>query len=79
MFIQSVGFGNPHMALVIAEACGRFGNSLPFNAHGMLHPPLVQLSEYLVLDGPGKGWAQRVLFADGQEDSLKKALTVAIG
>ena len=60
LFLQGVGHGNPSMSLALAEAAGRYGHVMfPSN----LHPPAVQLSQYLLEKGPGKGWASRVFYS----------------
>lgn len=66
------------MSLVVAEACGKFGNILPFESHGVVHPPLVQLSEHLITTGPGRGWAKRVYFAEDTTDALEEAIQMAV-
>ena len=48
------------MSLALAEAAGRYGHVMfPSN----LHPPAVQLSQYLLEKGPGRGWANRVFYS----------------
>ena len=55
-----MGHGNPSMSLALAEAAGRYGHVMfPSN----LHPPAVQLSQYLLEKGPGRGWASRVFYS----------------
>jgi hypothetical protein len=51
------------MSLALAEAAGRYGHVMfPSN----LHPPAVQLSQYLLEKGPGRGWANRVFYSGTQ-------------
>ena len=52
------------MSLALAEAAGRYGHVMfPSN----LHPPAVQLAQYLLEKGPGRNWAQRVFYSgDGK-------------
>jgi adenosylmethionine-8-amino-7-oxononanoate aminotransferase len=58
--LKGVGHGNPSMSMAIAEAAGRYGHVMfPSN----LHPPAVQLAQYLLEKGPGKGWANRVFYS----------------
>ena len=58
------------MSLALAEAAGRYGHVMfPSN----LHPPAVQLAQYLLEKGPGKGWAQRVFYS-GNHDFLLQCL-----
>lgn len=48
------------MSVALAEAAGRYGHVMfPSN----LHPPAVQLAQYLLEKGPGRGWAQRVFYS----------------
>lgn len=48
------------MSLALAEAAGRYGHVMfPSN----LHPPAVQLAQYLLEKGPGVGWANRVFYS----------------
>ena len=48
------------MSLALAEAAGRYGHVMfPSN----LHPPAVQLAQYLLEKGPGAGWADRVFYS----------------
>jgi bifunctional dethiobiotin synthetase / adenosylmethionine---8-amino-7-oxononanoate aminotransferase len=57
---KGVGHGNPSMSMALAEAAGRYGHVMfPSN----LHPPAVQLAQYLLEKGPGKGWANRVFYS----------------
>lgn len=54
------------MSLALAEAAGRYGHVMfPSN----LHPPAVQLAQYLLEKGPGKGWAQRVFYSGNHDFS----------
>jgi bifunctional dethiobiotin synthetase / adenosylmethionine---8-amino-7-oxononanoate aminotransferase len=58
--LKGVGHGNPSMSMALAEAAGRYGHVMfPSN----LHPPAVQLAQYLLEKGPGKGWANRVFYS----------------
>jgi bifunctional dethiobiotin synthetase / adenosylmethionine---8-amino-7-oxononanoate aminotransferase len=77
MWVQRVGYGNPHMSMAIAEACGRYGGGSAFAQQDLLHPPLAMLSEQLVRHGPGKHWAERILYTETEEDAIRKALTIA--
>jgi bifunctional dethiobiotin synthetase / adenosylmethionine---8-amino-7-oxononanoate aminotransferase len=71
---QAIGHGDSLMSIAIAEAAGRYGHVLfPRN----LHPPVVQLSRYLIERGPGKGWAQRVFFSDNGSSAMEIALKMA--
>ena len=48
------------MSMALAEAAGRYGHVMfPSN----LHPPAVQLAQYLLEKGPGLGWANRVFYS----------------
>ena len=48
------------MSLALAEAAGRYGHVMfPSN----LHPPAVQLAQYLLDRGPGRNWAKRVFYS----------------
>jgi dethiobiotin synthetase/adenosylmethionine--8-amino-7-oxononanoate aminotransferase len=45
------------MSIALGEASGRYGHVMfPQN----LHPPAVQLASYMVNEGPGRGWADKV-------------------
>ena len=58
--LQGVGHGNPSMSMALAEAAGRYGHVMfPSN----LHPPAVQLAQYLLEKGPGRDWADRVFYS----------------
>ena len=72
---QAVGHGHPSMALAIAEAAGRYGHVLfPSN----LHPPVAQLSRYLLQRGPGRGWAARVFYSDDGSTGMEIAIKMAL-
>eukprot|EP00981_Chlorochromonas_danica_P006534 scaffold1420_cov182-Ochromonas_danica.AAC.12 len=71
---QGIGHGHGSMALAIGEASGRYGHlCFPLT----LHPPVVALSRFMVERGPGKGWAQRVFYADSGASSIDIALKMA--
>lgn len=58
--MKGIGHGHPSMSLALAEAAGRYGHVMfPSN----LHPPAVQLAQYLLEKGPGQGWADRVFYS----------------
>jgi dethiobiotin synthetase/adenosylmethionine--8-amino-7-oxononanoate aminotransferase len=72
---QGVGHGNPAMSLAIAEAAGRYGHVMfPSN----LHPPAVQLAEYLLEKGPGRDWAHRVFYSDDGSTGMEVAIKMAM-
>jgi dethiobiotin synthetase/adenosylmethionine--8-amino-7-oxononanoate aminotransferase len=72
---QGIGHGNPFMSLAIAEAAGRFGHVMfPSN----LHPPAVQLAQYLLEKGPGRDWAQRVFYSDDGSTGMEVAIKMAM-
>lgn len=71
---QAVGHGNSSVSLAIAEAAGRYGHVLfPRN----LHAPSVQLARYMLEQGPGSGWAERVFYADNGSSAMEIALKMA--
>ena len=56
------------MSLALAEAAGRYGHVMfPSN----LHPPAVQLSQYLLEKGPGRDWASRVFYSGKEYNFIK--------
>jgi dethiobiotin synthetase/adenosylmethionine--8-amino-7-oxononanoate aminotransferase len=62
------------MTLAIAEAAGRYGHVLaPTN----LHLPVVQLTRYLLEEGPGQGWAARVFYSDDGSTGMEVAIKMA--
>ncbi len=62
------------MSIAIGEAAGRYGHVIfPRN----LHPPVVQLSRYLVEKGPGTGWAERVFYSDNGSTAMEIAMKMA--
>jgi dethiobiotin synthetase/adenosylmethionine--8-amino-7-oxononanoate aminotransferase len=72
---QGVGHGNPSMSLAIAEAAGRYGHVMfPSN----LHPPAVQLAQYLLEKGPGRDWAKRVFYSDDGSTGMEVAIKMAL-
>ncbi|MCL4419324.1 aminotransferase class III-fold pyridoxal phosphate-dependent enzyme, partial [Patescibacteria group bacterium] len=71
---QAVGHGHSSMSVAIAEACGRYGHVIfPRN----LHPPVVQLSRYMIEKGPGKDWAQRIFYSDNGSTAMEIAMKLA--
>ena len=72
---QAIGHGNSAMALAIGEAAGRYGHIL---APKNLHPTMVKLSQYLVEEGPGKGWGARVFFTDNGSTGMEVAIKMAL-
>ncbi|SCV73356.1 BQ2448_7282 [Microbotryum intermedium] len=71
---QALGHSNPTLALAAAQAAGRYGHVLFPSA---TNEPSLRLAENLV-QGVGKGWAERVFYSDdgstGMEVGLKMAL-----
>ena len=63
------------MALAIGEAAGRYGHIL---APKNLHPTMIKLSQYLVEEGPGKGWGARVFFTDNGSTGMEVAIKMAL-
>jgi dethiobiotin synthetase/adenosylmethionine--8-amino-7-oxononanoate aminotransferase len=67
------GHGNPTVAAAVAHAVGRYGHVL---FPGQAHAPAAQLCE-LLLDGVGRGWADRVFFSDNGSTANEVALKMA--
>jgi dethiobiotin synthetase/adenosylmethionine--8-amino-7-oxononanoate aminotransferase len=72
---QTVGHGNPRLALAAARAAGRYGHVMFPQAS---HLPALKLSERLVKDGPGKGWASRAFISDDGSTGMEIALKMAL-
>jgi dethiobiotin synthetase/adenosylmethionine--8-amino-7-oxononanoate aminotransferase len=72
---QTVGHANPRLALAAARAAGRYGHVMFPQA---THLPALKLSEKLVHDGPGKGWAARAFISDNGSTGMEVALKMAL-
>src|SRR5687767_9582629 len=71
---QGVGHGDSSMALAAAAAAGRYGHVIFPN---VVHEPAVRLSQIL-LEGPGKGWANRVCFIDDGSTAMEVAIKMGM-
>ncbi|TIC00510.1 hypothetical protein E3Q17_02141 [Wallemia mellicola] len=71
---QTLGHGNPTLALAAAHAAGRYGHIL-FPGH--THKPVLELCERL-LEGPGKGWANKAFVTDNGSTAMEVALKIAL-
>jgi bifunctional dethiobiotin synthetase / adenosylmethionine---8-amino-7-oxononanoate aminotransferase len=72
---QAVGHANPRLTLAAARAAGRYGHVMFPQA---THLPALKLSEKLVRDGPGKGWASRAFISDDGSTGMEIALKMAL-
>jgi dethiobiotin synthetase/adenosylmethionine--8-amino-7-oxononanoate aminotransferase len=72
---QTVGHANPRLTLAAARAAGRYGHVMFPQAS---HLPALKLSEKLVQDGPGKGWASRAFLSDDGSTGMEVAIKMAL-
>ncbi|ESK92356.1 onanonoxo-7-onima-8-eninoihtemlysoneda [Moniliophthora roreri MCA 2997] len=72
---QTFGHTNSSLTLAAARAAGRYGHVMFPRA---THLPALQLAEYLVNEGPGKGWASRAFFSDDGSTGMEIALKMAL-
>ncbi|KAJ2994835.1 hypothetical protein HDV02_001294 [Globomyces sp. JEL0801] len=71
---QGLGHGNPTLAKTAAYAAGRYGHVI---APECIHEPADQLAK-LLLDGAGKGWANRVFYSDNGSTAIEVAVKMAL-
>lgn len=71
---SGLGHGNPQLSLEAAKAAGRYGHVIFPEA---IHEPAMDLTNSL-LDGVGKGWAERVFFSDNGSTAIEVALKMAL-
>lgn len=81
LWTQMIGHGNQNISIGISEAAGRYGHLFFRKA---LHPPVVQLSRYLLEAGPGKhydpneeSWAKKVFYSESGSSALEAGLKMA--
>lgn len=72
---QSFGHAHPSLTLAAARAAGRYGHVMFPQA---THLPALRLSERLVKEGPGKGWASRAFISDDGSTGMEVALKMAL-
>jgi len=72
---QGVGHGNPDFSRELAYSAARYGHII---FPEFAHEPAVNLSEKLLKEGPGKGWAHRIFFSDNGSTATEIALKMAI-
>jgi dethiobiotin synthetase/adenosylmethionine--8-amino-7-oxononanoate aminotransferase len=72
---QALGHAHPALSLAAARAAGRYGHVMFPQA---THAPALRLSERLVRDGPGKGWAARAFLSDNGSTGMEVALKMAL-
>ncbi|TFK72989.1 PLP-dependent transferase [Pluteus cervinus] len=72
---QAIGHAHPSLTLAAASASGRYGHVLFPQA---IHSPALKLAEWLVHEGPGKGWASRAFFSDNGSTGMEVALKMAL-
>lgn len=72
---QALGHAHPSLTLAAARASGRYGHVMFPQA---THLPALQLSEFLVKEGPGKGWASRAFISDNGSTGMEVALKMAL-
>lgn len=70
---NGVGHGNSDMSKAVGRATGRYGHVTFPEA---THEPGFVLAK-LLLDGPGKGWAERVFYSDDGSTAVEVALKMA--
>jgi bifunctional dethiobiotin synthetase / adenosylmethionine---8-amino-7-oxononanoate aminotransferase len=62
------------MSHALASTSSRYGHVMfPSN----VHLPAVQLADYLITQGPGKGWAHRVFYSDDGSTAMEIAIKMA--
>lgn len=72
---QALGHAHPSLTLAAARASGRYGHVMFPQA---THLPALQLSEYMVKEGPGKGWASRAFISDNGSTGMEVAIKMAL-
>ncbi|KAI0315562.1 PLP-dependent transferase [Amylostereum chailletii] len=72
---QAFGHAHPALAMAAARAAGRYGHVMFPQA---THLPALRLSERLVHDGPGRGWASRAFISDNGSTGMEVALKMAL-
>lgn len=72
---QALGHADPLLAMAAATAAGRYGHVLFPQS---VHMPALQLAEWLVENGPGKGWASRAFFSDNGSTGMEVAIKMAL-
>ena len=72
---QALGHAHPSLTLAAARAAGRYGHVMFPQA---THLPALRLSERLVKDGPGKGWASRAFISDDGSTAMEIAIKMAL-
>ncbi|KAL0067833.1 hypothetical protein AAF712_005001 [Marasmius tenuissimus] len=72
---QTFGHTHPSLTLAAARAAGRYGHVMFPRATNL---PALELAEYLVKEGPGKGWASRAFFSDDGTTGVEVALKMAL-
>lgn len=70
---NGVGHGNVEVSKAIGRACGRYGHVMFAEA---TNEPAFKLAK-LLLEGPGKGWAERVFYSDDGSTAVEVALKMA--
>jgi dethiobiotin synthetase/adenosylmethionine--8-amino-7-oxononanoate aminotransferase len=71
---QTVGHGNPDIAMAAAKASGRYGHVM---FPECIHEPALSLAEKLV-NTVGAGWATRVFYSDNGSTATEVALKMAL-
>ena len=72
---QALGHAHPALTLAAARAAGRYGHVMFPEA---THAPALRLAEWLVREGPGKGWAARAFFSDDGSTGMEVAIKMAL-
>ncbi|THH16664.1 hypothetical protein EW146_g4006 [Bondarzewia mesenterica] len=72
---QALGHAHSSLTLAAARAAGRYGHVMFPEA---THLPALKLSERLVKDGPGKGWASRAFISDNGSTGMEVAIKMAL-
>eukprot|EP00177_Eucheuma_denticulatum_P007103 GFKZ01012915.1.p1 GENE.GFKZ01012915.1~~GFKZ01012915.1.p1 ORF type:complete len:759 (-),score=112.19 GFKZ01012915.1:2737-5013(-) len=70
---NGVGHGNVDITKAVARASGRYGHVMFPEA---VYEPAFELAKML-LNGPGKGWAERVFYSDDGSTAVEVALKMA--
>jgi dethiobiotin synthetase/adenosylmethionine--8-amino-7-oxononanoate aminotransferase len=71
---QGLGHGETTLSLASAAAAGRYGHVI---FPQVCHAPAVTLAQKL-LEGPGKGWANRVFFSDDGSTAIEVAIKMGM-
>lgn len=72
---QTVGHGDASLALAAANAASRYGHVMFPRA---MHAPAMRLTERMLSNDVGRGWASRVFFSDNGSTATEVAIKMAL-